>query len=111
MAKPIVIKVTGDDKGFQKSMGRVDKSIGGMTSSVKKAAGLVGGALAAAGLVQFGTDAVNLASDFEEGLGAASTIFGDAFGTLESGLKDSAAVTRNAAQRRSWTFYEAVKIH
>lgn len=90
MAKPIKITITGDDKGFQKAMGRVDKSMGGLTRNLGKVAGAVAGAFAAREIVSFGKDAVTLASDLSEAADAASTIFGEGFGQLEDTLADSA---------------------
>ena len=98
MAKPIVIKVTGDDKGFQKSMGRVDKGIGGMTSGVTKAAGLIGGAFAVAGVASFAGDMFNLGSELEVMGKKAETVFGGELGRVEEWAGGAAAkmgLTRN----------------
>lgn len=98
MAKPITIKITGDDKGFRKSMDRVEKSVSGMSSGVVKAAGLIGGAFAAAGVVSFAGDMFNLGADLEVMSKKAETVFGGELGRVEDWAEGAAAkmgLTRN----------------
>lgn len=91
MAKPIKIVITGDDKGFQRTMGKVEGTLSGFGKKAGAAAAALGGALAAAGVAKFGKDAVTLASDLEEAASAAETVFGQAFADVETALKDSAS--------------------
>ena len=90
MAKPITIQIVGDAKKFNSAVDGVGVKIGGLGERIGGFAKAAAASFAAAGLVQVGTDAINLASDLGEAADAAETIFGAGADKLTSSLNDSA---------------------
>lgn len=76
MANTIKVSVLGDVKDINRKLGEVNGKLEGFGKSAKKAIGLVAGAIAAAGVIDFGKQVVQAASDVQQSLGATETVFG-----------------------------------
>jgi len=91
MAKPITIKVTGDDSGFKRTMRGVNGSLGGLERNVGKMVARVGALLAGIGIAKVGLDSIRMASDIEEAMSKVGVVFGE----LSNGvIADSQAAAR-----------------
>lgn len=76
MANTIKVSVLGDVKDINRKLGDVNGKLDKFGGSVKKVIGLAAGAIAAAGVIDFGKQVVQAASDVEQSLGATETVFG-----------------------------------
>lgn len=95
----LLIRITGDDSDFTKSVRRADRTVDRLTRSAGKLAlglGAVGAGAAAVGtkVFQIGSDALETQSKFD-------TVFGEARGQVQAFLDDfgtMAGLSRSAAQ-------------
>lgn len=81
MAKPITIKITGDDSGFRKTANGVERRVGKFEANLGPALGKIGGmfagAFAAQKLIDFGAELFELGGNIEAWNRRAATVFGE----------------------------------
>lgn len=85
----VVIDTLIDTKGFNKGVGNMQKSVSGLIGSISKIGAAVGLAFGIKALVDFGKEAINLASDLEEVQNVVDTVFGNMAGSIEEFSKDA----------------------
>ena len=78
-----------DPAGFNKGVQNISGSLGGLKSTLGKIAGLVGAAFAVRSLVNFGKEAIGLASDLQEVENVVSTAFGNMAGQVDEWAESS----------------------
>lgn len=76
MAKTLTVYLAADIGKFQKELNKAQGGLGGFSDSLKKIGAAVGIAFGARELLDFGKQAIQLASDFEQASGAADQLFG-----------------------------------
>lgn len=82
--REFVLKIVGDVKDAQKKIGELDQSVNGMKETSSKFAKVVGGAFAIGAAVNFGKAVVGAASDQEQAIGAANSVFKEYAGEIQS---------------------------
>lgn len=85
----VIIDTRVDTKGFNKGVGNMQKSVTGLIGSISKIGAAVGLAFGVKALIDFGKEAVNLASDLEEVQNVVDTVFGNMAGSIEEFSKDA----------------------
>ena len=88
--KPVKIAIVGDASKFNKTMNGVSGKLSGLTGPVARLATALGGVFAVRGLVNLGTESVNLASDLEEAASVGTNVFGSAIEGINETLDESA---------------------
>lgn len=76
MANTIAVQVLGDVSNIRKSLGSVEKQLGGFGKTAGRIGGLIKGALAGAAVGAAFKSVVSAASDAQQSLGATETVFG-----------------------------------
>lgn len=85
----VIIDTRVDTKGFNKGVGNMQKSVTGLIGSISKIGAAVGLAFGVKALIDFGKEAVNLASDLEEVQNVVDTVFGNMAGSIEEFSKNA----------------------
>ena len=88
--KPVKIAIIGDASKFNKTMTGVSGKLSSLTGPVARLATALGGVFAVRGLVNLGTESVNLASDLEEAASVGTNVFGSAIEGINETLDESA---------------------
>jgi hypothetical protein len=118
VARPVVIKITGDASGFEKAVSKVEglgKKMGGALATTGKVAGA---ALLGAGVAvgAFALKAVGNASDLQEAMSKVSVVFGDQAGEIAKwadGSAKSMGISTRAALEGAGTLgnlFSAMKV-
>lgn len=85
-----ILKIVADVNEAKQGIESVDKTTQGFAANAKKLGGAVVGALGTVAVVEFGKSIVQAASDTEQSLGAARSVFKEFSGEIEAYGKDSA---------------------
>ena len=85
----VIIDTRVDTKGFNKGVGNMQKSVTGLIGSISKIGAAVGLAFGVKALIDFGKEAINLASDLEEVQNVVDTVFGNMAESIEEFSKDA----------------------
>ena len=88
--REFLLKVIGDVSGAQKSLGNLEKDVGGFKSTMKGAAIAIGGFFAVSEAVDFGKAMVGAASDQEQAFGAVNSVFGEYADTIHASAEQAA---------------------
>jgi len=88
--REFLLRIVGDSTGAQKALGDVEKKSSGFATAFKGAAAAIAASAVVDKVVQFGTAAVNSASDLEQSLGGSQQIFGKYAGNIEKFSKTTA---------------------
>ena len=78
-----------DQTGFNKGIAGIQKSVNGLGSSLRSLAGMVGVAFGVAQIVNFGKEAISLASDLNEVQNVVDTAFGSMSDQVDAWSKNS----------------------
>ena len=104
--RDIVFRFVGETRDLQRATSQAERGLGGVGGAMKKVAGLAAGAFAVSSIVDYGREALNLATAAEEVDSKFQAVFGSAK-ELEDSLRtwgDMAGVTEADAKNLAATF-------
>lgn len=70
-----VLKIVGDVTSAQKSLGNLESDVGGVKKTISNTGKAIAGAFAVGAVIEFGKSLVNAASDQQQAVGAANSVF------------------------------------